>query len=138
MNTWTFTGRLIGDPNYREVNGAKVCDFTVSVRTRGKDSQGYPNSVLARCTCWRKLAELCEQFGVCKGKVLAITGMLDLREYTNKDGVLCKSLEVDVSDVDFLLQSPAMPGQDAPAVAAPAVSKTSPTPVDVLEEELPF
>ena len=113
MNIWTFTGRLIGDPNYREVGGVKVADFTVSVRTRGKDEQGYPNSVLARCTCWRKLAELCEQFGVCKGKTLAITGMVDLRQYTNKDGVLCKSLEVDVSDMDFLLQAAPMPVKGA-------------------------
>lgn len=133
MNTWTFTGRLIGDPSYREVAGVKVCDFTVSVRTRGKDDQGYPKSVLARCTCWRKLAELCEQFGVCKGKTLAISGMVDLREYTNKDGVLCKSLEVDVADVDFLLQGA---GQEKKpdAVAEPVTAEFT----VVNTEELPF
>lgn len=133
MNIWTFTGRLIGDPSYREVGGVKVCDFTVSVRTRGKDDQGYPKSVLARCTCWRKLAELCEQFGVCKGKTLAISGMVDLREYTNKDGVLCKSLEVDVSDVDFLLQGA---GQEKKpdAVEAPVTSEFT----VVNQDELPF
>ena len=133
MNTWTFTGRLIGDPNYREVAGVKVCDFTVSVRTRGKDDQGYPKSVLARCTCWRKLAELCEQFGVAKGKTLAISGMVDLREYTNKDGVLCKSLEVDVSDIDFLLQGA---GQEKKpdAVEEPVTAEFT----VVNTEELPF
>ena len=104
MNLWTFTGRLIGDPTYREVGGVRVCDFTVSVRTHGKDQQGYPNSVLARCTCWRGLADLCERFGVGKGKTLAISGELDLHEYTNKDGVLTKSLQVDVRDIDFLLE----------------------------------
>lgn len=133
MNTWTFTGRLIGDPNYREVGGVKVCDFTVSVRTRGKDDQGYPKSVLARCTCWRKLAELCEQFGVAKGKTLAISGMVDLREYTNKDGVMCKSLEVDVADVDFLLQGA---GQEKKpdAVAEPVTAEFT----VVNTDELPF
>lgn len=137
MNSWHFTGRLIGDPNYREVSGAKVCDFTVSVRTRGKDQQGYPNSVLARCTCWRKLAELCEQFGVCKGKVLALSGMLDLREYTNKDGVLCKSLEVDVNDIDFLLQSAPMPDKTTTTADAHAVAVTSEYTI-VNQDELPF
>lgn len=133
MNTWTFTGRLIGDPNYREVGGVKVCDFTVSVRTRGRDGQGYPKSVLARCTCWRKLAELCEQFGVAKGKTLAISGMVDLREYTNKDGVLCKSLEVDVADVDFLLQGA---GQEKkPDAVAEAVTAEFTV---VNTDELPF
>jgi single stranded DNA-binding protein len=133
MNTWTFTGRLIGDPNYREVGGVKVCDFTVSVRTRGKDDQGYPKSVLARCTCWRKLAELCEQFGVAKGKTLAISGMVDLREYTNKDGVMCKSLEVDVSDVDFLLQGA---GQEK---KPDAVAETVTSEFTVVNtDELPF
>lgn len=137
MNSWHFTGRLIGDPNYREVSGAKVCDFTASVRTRGKDGQGYPNSVLARCTCWRKLAELCEQFGVCKGKVLALSGMLDLREYTNKDGVLCKSLEVDVNDIDFLLQSAPMQDKTTTTADAPAVAVTSEYTI-VNQDELPF
>jgi single-stranded DNA-binding protein len=137
MNSWHFTGRLIGDPNYREVSGAKVCDFTVSVRTRGRDEQGYPKSVLARCTCWRKLAELCEQFGVCKGKVLALSGMLDLREYTNKDGVLCKSLEVDVNDIDFLLQSAPMPDKTTTTADAPAVAVTSEYTI-VNQDELPF
>ena len=133
MNNWTFTGRLIGDPNYREVGGVKVCDFTVSVRTRGKDDQGYPKSVLTRCTCWRKLAELCEQFGVAKGKTLAISGMVDLREYTNKDGVMCKSLEVDVADVDFLLQGA---GQEKKpdAVAEPVTAVFT----VVNTDELPF
>lgn len=137
MNNWTFTGRLIVDPNYREVSGAKVCDFTVSVRTRGKDEQGYPKSVLARCTCWRKLAELCEQFGLCKGKVLAISGMLDLRKYTNKDGVLTTSLEVSVNDIDFLLQSAPMPDKTATTADAPAVEATSEYTV-VNQDELPF
>lgn len=137
MNSWDFTGRLIGDPNYREVSGAKVCDFTVSVRTRGKDEQGYPKSVLARCTCWRKLAELCEQFGICKGKVLAISGMLDLRKYTNKDGVLTTSLEVSVNDIDFLLQSAPMPDKTTTTADAPAVSTTAEFSV-VNTDELPF
>lgn len=136
MNIWTFTGRLIGDPNYREVAGVKVCDFAVSVRTRGKDDQGYPKSVLARCTCWRKQAELCQQFGVAKGKTLAISGMVDLREYTNKDGVLCKSLEVDVSDIDFLLDGKKQEANDGALMAAPATAH-QPQPVDV-GDELPF
>lgn len=137
MNSWDFTGRLICDPNYREVSGAKVCDFTVSVRTRGKDEQGYPKSVLARCTCWRKLAELCEQFGICKGKVLAISGMLDLSKYTNKDGVLTTSLEVSVNDIDFLLQSAPMPDQTTTTADAPAVATTAEFSV-VNTDELPF
>ncbi len=136
MNIWTFTGRMIGDPNYRDVAGVKVCDFIASVRTRGKDEQGYPKSVLARCTCWRKLAELCQQFGVGKGKTLAISGMVDLREYTNKDGVLCKSLEVDVSDIDFLLEGRKQDVADGSTMAVTA-DTTQPQPVDV-GDELPF
>lgn len=136
MNKWFFTGRLINDPEYRDVAGVKAATMTLSVRTRGKDDQGYPKSLLARCTCWRKMAELCEQFGVGKGKTLAISGMLDMREYTNKDGVLCKSLEVDVSDIDFLLDGKKQEANDGTLMASPATAQ-QPQPVDV-GEELPF
>ena len=139
MNNWTVTGRLIGDPTYRDVAGVQVCEFTASVRTRGKDDQGYPKTVLVRCTCWRKLAELCKQFDISKGKTLAISGLLDVREYTNKDGVLCKSLELDVSDVDFLLQSAPMPVKDAPVEAVPPSPATAQAVMTVVStDELPF
>lgn len=138
MNSWTFTGRMISDPNYREVGGTKVCDMTLSVRTRGKDDQGYPKSVLARCTCWRKLAELCAQFDIRKGKTLAVSGMVDLREYTNKDGVLCKSLEVDVSEIDFLLEGKQL-GDAADMPATASTMKEAPAgAIQVEVDELPF
>ena len=139
MNNWFITGKLINDPNYREVGGVPVADFTMSVRTRGRDDNGYPKTVLVRCTCWRKLAELCQTFDVRKGRVLALSGMADLREYTNKDGVLCKSLELDVGDIDFLPLNNA-PAQDAGNAAhmpqqLPADRESG---MMVVQESLPF
>ena len=68
MNKFTAIGRVITDPEFRQVGGVDVCDFKLSVRTRGKNDQGYPNSIIVKCTVWRKLAEMAKNFGLYKGR----------------------------------------------------------------------
>ena len=58
MNKFVAIGRVISDPSFRQVGGVDVCDFRLSVRTRGKDDAGYPKSIVIKCTIWRKLAEM--------------------------------------------------------------------------------
>ena len=87
MNKFTAIGRVITDPEFRQVGGVDVCDFKLSVRTRGKNDQGYPNSIIVKCTVWRKLAEMAKNFGLYKGQTVGVSGMLDLDVYTDKNGI---------------------------------------------------
>lgn len=114
MNKCFFVGRLITDPSFRQAGGVEVCDYKISVRTRGKNDQGYPNSIIVKCTVWRKLAEMCKTFGLYKGQTVGVTGMLDLEQYTDKNGVLRSNLTLDVDDMDFIRLSGDMPGGAAP------------------------
>lgn len=136
MNKFTCTGRLMYDPTYRQAAGVDVADFTLSVNTRGKNDQGYPNSVVIKCTVWRKQAELMKKFQICKGKRVAVSGMIDLERYKTREGVDRVNLTLDVEDLDFMLDTTTMPEKtDMPAQAAPAEPAPAPMLVD---EEPPF
>lgn len=138
MNKCIFVGRLIADPVMREAGGVPVCSMTLSVRTRGKDDSGYPKSVLIKATAWRKLAEMVGNFGTHKGSLLAVNGMIDLEEYTSRDGSIRHQIVMDVDDIDFLLTANSLqPAGNAPASpSTPSVAPDTPIPVET--SECPF
>lgn len=138
MNKCFFVGRLITDPSFRQAGGVEVCDYKISVRTRGKNDQGYPNSIIVKCTVWRKLAELCKSFGLYKGQMVGVTGMLDLEQYTDKNGVLRSNLTLDVDDMDFIRTSGDMPGAAAPARGAADDMTGMPAVQAVQDPDCPF
>lgn len=115
MNKFTAIGRVISEPTYRQAGGVDVCSFPLSVRTRGKNEQGYPNSIIVKCTVWRKLAEMAKNFGLYKGQMVGVSGMLDLEVYTDKNNIPRTSITLDVDDMDFIRTSemPAKPAGDA-------------------------
>lgn len=102
MNKFTAIGRLITEPTYRQAGGVEVCDFKISVRTRGKNDQGYPNSIIVKCTMWRKLAEMAKSFSLYKGQMVGVSGMLDMDVYTDKHNIPRANLTLDVDDIDFI------------------------------------
>ena len=115
MNKFTAIGRVISEPTYRQAGGVDVCSFPLSVRTRGKNDQGYPNSIVVKCTVWRKLAEMAKTFGLYKGQMVGVSGMLDLDVYTDKNNIPRTSITLDVDDMDFIRSSemPSKPAGDA-------------------------
>lgn len=102
MNKCVFTGRIITEPDFRQAGGVDVCSYKLSVRTRGKNDQGYPNSIIVKCTVWRKLAEMCKSFGLYKGQMVSVSGMIDQETYTAKDGETRTNITLDVDDMDFI------------------------------------
>lgn len=102
MNKFIAVGKVITDPNFRQAGGVDVCDFKIAVRTRGKNDQGYPNSIIVKCTVWRKLAEMAKNFGLYKGQMVGVSGMLDVEQYTTKNGESRTNLTLDVEDIDFI------------------------------------
>lgn len=137
MNKFIGVGRVIVDPSYRQVGGVDVCDFKVAVKTRGRDENGYPKNIILRCTVWRKLAELARSFGLYKGQMVGVSGMLDMETYTAKDGTQRTNLTLDVDDIDFIRTAGDMPvKQEAPVQEAAPVS--APVVIPDGGVELPF
>lgn len=136
MNKFIAVGRLITEPTYRQAGGVDVCDFKLSVRTRGKNDQGYPNSIIVKCTVWRKLAEMAKSFGLYKGQMVGVSGMLDMEIYTDKNNIPRTNLILDVEDIDFI-RTTDMPSK-APAGDADDTAFVNAAPTAVTDPTLPF
>ena len=136
MNKFIAVGRLITEPAYRQAGGVEVCDFKLSVRTRGKNDQGYPNSIIVKCTVWRKLAEVAKSFGLYKGQMVGVSGMLDMETYTDKNNIPRTNLTLDVEDIDFI-RATDMPSK-APAGEADDSQFINAAPAPVADQDCPF
>lgn len=140
MNKFIAVGKLITEPTYRQAGGVDVCDYKVAVRTRGRNEQGYPNSVIVKCTMWRKLAEMAKSFGLYKGQMVGVSGMLDLETFTGKDGQPRTNLTLDVEDIDFIRTAGDMPVKDGglheDVAPAPVVADAAPLPM--ADPDCPF
>lgn len=133
LNTWSFTGRLGRDSELKTLpSGAQLLEFSVAVDV------GYGEK---KKTIWPK----CTQFGVrverlaqylLKGQQVAISGEVDLREWTDRDGAMKLSLEVRVNSIDIIGGN----GRQEPV--APTANKTTPRrptfPTAGIEDDIPF
>ena len=101
----TIVGRLGGDPEMRYTpKGDAVTSFSVATDRRWVDADGQSQSktVWFRVTCWRRLAETCNQY-LTKGKQVLVVGeLVEPKPYQSKDGTWRASLDVTASTVRFL------------------------------------
>lgn len=113
MQKLIIIGNVCADPEERTTpSGKTVTNFTVAVSRKGdKDKTDF-----FRCAAWGKTGEVCGQY-LGKGKKVCVTGEVSARAYTDKQGEAKASLEVFVSEVEFL--SPR--GEEAPAPASPSL-----------------
>lgn len=136
MNKLTIIGNLTADPEMRTTpNGKTVTNFTVAVSRKGdKDKTDF-----FRCAAWGKTGEVCGQY-LAKGKKVCVVGEVSARAYTDKQGEAKASLEVFVTEVEFL--SPR--GEEAPAPAPQASRVQKPTSfedaqfTEINDGDLPF
>lgn len=101
MNLCAFTGRLTSQPELKATpNGKTVCSFTLAVERRFKGSDGKPIVDFVDFCAWENNAVfLCKWFD--KGVKIAVTGELQTRTFTDKEGKNRKVTEVLVSTVEF-------------------------------------
>lgn len=98
MNSCNFVGRLAADPELRRTNeGIAVCSYSLAVkRPMVKDTTDFIEFV-----SWRQSAEYLAQYGH-KGDVVAATGTLQPRTWTDKDGNKHKAWEIVTTGVELL------------------------------------
>lgn len=140
MNSCNFVGRLCADPELRRTqDGTAVCTFSLAVkRPMVKDTTDFIDFV-----SWRQSAEYLAQYGH-KGDVVAATGTLQPRSWTDKDGNKRKTFEVVTTGVELLSNKKTSEGNSnttqpqSQAYAQPSYSQQSFQPVDVPDAQLPF
>lgn len=97
LNLIVLQGRLTKAPELRKTqNDNAVCTFTLAVdrdRDRGKAD-------FVKCVAWRSTAEfMTKYFG--KGQMAIVTGSLQSRDWTDKEGNKRTDWEVQVDLVNF-------------------------------------
>jgi single-strand DNA-binding protein len=147
MNSLTITGNLGKDAEMRSLsNGDPVLTFSVA------DSQGKEKpAIWWNCSLFGKRGESLSQY-LTKGQQVTVVGTVSEREYTDKNGMARKAMDVRVSDV--ALQGGRRESADpAPAPAPvrkmssfhpdhpdnrqPAQNKPAPSLAD-MEDDIPF
>ena len=99
LNRIILIGRLTKDPELRYTNSGKsVCSFTLAVDSGFSDNK---RTDFINIVVWSKQGENCSQY-LAKGKIAAVEGRLQIRNYDGKDGNKRYVTEVVADNVRFL------------------------------------
>lgn len=102
LNHITIMGRLARDPELRRTgNGIAVTSFTLAVDRdfAPKDGSGRETDWID-CVAWRNTGEFVSKYFT-KGRMAVVSGRLQVRNWTDKDGNKRRTTEVIVENVYF-------------------------------------
>lgn len=119
LNNVTLMGRLVADPELKTTqNGTSVVSFRLAVE-RNYAPQGQERQAdFIPCVAWRQTAEFIGRYFT-KGRMIAVEGSLQSRNYEDKNGQKRTAYEVIVDQAYFADSKPAAPAQETPPPAAP-------------------
>ena len=102
LNHITVMGRLTKDVELRRTNsGVAVASFTIACDRDFADKQsGQKETDFIDVVAWKNTAEFVEKF-FSKGKMAIVSGRLQIRNWTDKDGNKRKTAEVVADSVYF-------------------------------------
>ena len=104
FNKITVVGNLGRDPELRYTpQGTPVCSFTVASNERRKDKNGEAQDITTwfRGTLFGQRAETFAQY-LTKGKPVYVEGRLRQEVWTDRDGKERTTLEINVTDFNFI------------------------------------
>ena len=115
LNTVTIMGRLTRDPELRRTgSGVAVTSFTLAVdRDYNPKDGGEKETDFIDCIAWRGTGEFVSKY-FAKGSMIVVSGRLQVRNWTDKDGSKRRSTEVVAENVYFgeAKKGNAQPAQD--------------------------
>lgn len=138
LNHIVIMGRLTRDPELRRTgSGIAVANFTLAVdRDFSSKDSGEKETDFIDCVAWRQTGEFVSKYFT-KGRMACVSGSLQIRKWTDKDGNKRESAEVVADNVYFAdsktaagnAESP-VTGTEAPqTMAAPAPAANNFTPL---------
>lgn len=102
LNQIVIMGRLTRDPELRRTqSGTPVASFSIAVDRdfSGKDG-GEKETDFIDCVAWRSTGEFVSKYFT-RGKMAVVSGRLQIRNWTDKDGNNRRSAEVVADHVYF-------------------------------------
>lgn len=101
LNHITVMGRLARDPELRRTqSGTPVASFTLAVDRDFKTEGGDRQTDFIDIVAWRNTAEFVSKYFT-KGRMAVVSGRLQMRDWTDKDGNKRRSAEVVADSVYF-------------------------------------
>lgn len=142
LNNVCLMGRLVHDPEMKSTpNNVPVTAFRIAVE-RNYAENGERKSDFINIVAWRKTAEFVVKY-FHKGSLIALTGTLQMREYTASDNSKRTVAEV-IADNVFFAESKSSQNQTSTQPKANS-KQTAPQPLDFDdfvdvddEDDLPF
>ncbi len=139
LNRVDLIGRLVADPELKyTTSGVPVSNFTVAVDRNFKNQQGEYETDFIRVVVWRNQAELVSK-SLQKGRLIAVEGRLQIRQYQTDDGQKRSIAEV-VADRFHFLDRPRDRGDSGASQdsAAPPPAESPEPPGNETKDDLPF
>jgi len=153
LNHIVIMGRLTRDPELRRTgSGIAVTSFSLAVdRDFGKTENGEKETDFIDCVAWRQTGEFVSKYFT-KGRMAVVSGRLQIRNWTDKDGNKRRTAEVVADNVYFgdskrdgdngayagnsYNAAPAVPGFSG--YSAPSAPASDFTMLDDNDAQLPF
>lgn len=121
LNHIVLMGRLARDPELRRTqSGVSVVSFTLAVERDFQSREGGERETdFIDVVAWRSTAEFVSKH-FSKGQMAVVSGRLQIREWTDRDGGKRRSAEVAAEQVWFAGDKPrgaAAPAEEEPPMA---------------------
>lgn len=101
LNKVIIMGRLTRDPELRHTQGGTaVTRFTVAVDRDFKSQSGEKETDFIDVVAWRNTGEFAAKY-LAKGRMAAVEGRIQARDWQDKDGNRRKAVEVVADNVYF-------------------------------------
>lgn len=102
LNHITIMGRLTRDPELRRTgSGIAVASFTLAVdRDFAPEDGGERETDFIDCVAWRQTGEFVSKYFT-KGRMAVVSGQLQIRNWTDKEGNKRRNAEVIADNVYF-------------------------------------
>lgn len=102
LNHIVIMGRLVREPELRRTgSGVAVTSFTLAVdRDFGGKDGGEKETDFIDCVAWRQTGEFAAKY-FARGRMAVVSGRLQIRSWTDKDGNKRRTAEVVVDNMYF-------------------------------------
>jgi single-strand DNA-binding protein len=135
LNSCNFIGRVGKPPETRySASGDAITNITLAVDDSYKDKNGekIDKCEWVNVTFYRKLADVASKYLI-KGSLVFVSGKMETRKYTDKNGVEKYATSIIAHDMQMLGSKPAESGQSNQANNSKAGSG-----FEDLDSDLPF
>ncbi len=126
LNKVFLMGRLVADPEAKQTpSGVSVTTFRIAVDRDFKNKQtGEKEADFLNIVAWRSTAEFVSKYFT-KGRIAVVEGRIQIRNYTDKDGVKRYVTEIVADNVYFGDSKRDSDGGYAPRASAPVSASSA-------------